>query len=415
MQRLLLLWLFAMAYVARISAQYPNSPIMGWKMEANSGHYTFTPAIIFGAPNFHYDIYPPEKGSDDVAGWLSSKVEKDIQAAGYSLVPGQSKAQDVKSFKLYSVLVKDAAGKNWLLNYMAYSRPDHSIRFGRITEVPNAAVAKNNMNTAVQHFIKLSKQEGGLSEGSGSSGTEATGSTGTITGAGSNTSKNTEVETPVTAPGQGLRPDAIKGMVIHMEYGVGVGGMMIIEYRPYLLLNDGTAYKHCEVSPYDLDVPKCRQVEPKNWGVWKLDGKTLTMTMNDDHKTDRWDKNWFWAPPAAKNEKLSGAWSTISGGGNTAFGGGSIVVSSNQLTFNNQGQFTTLSTGGGSYTGATGSVTAYSNKDGAGTYTFDGYSLELRYNNGKIVRKSFCFYPDSKDVWEWGTRAYTPQSSNKKK
>ena len=190
---------------------------------------------------------------------------------------------------------------------------------------------------------------------------------------------------------------------------------MIIEYRPYLLLNDGTAYKHCEVSPYDLDVDKCRQVETRNWGVWRLEGKTMIMTMNDDHKMERWDKNWFWAPPAAKNEKMSGTWSTISGGGNTALGGGSIVVSSNQLTFNSQGQFTTLSTGGSSYTGATGSVTAYSNKDGAGTYVFDGYSLELRYNNGRVVRKSFCYYPDSKDVWEWGTRAYTPNDETKKK
>jgi hypothetical protein len=315
----LLLILIITALLARVRAQYPNTPIMGWKMEGSNGHYTFTPATLFGTPIFHYDIYPPEKGSNDLDSWLSSKVEKDVQASGYILQPGQSKAQDIRAFKVYSVLVKDAAGKSWLLNYMAYLRQDHSIRFGRITEVPNAAIAKNNMNIAVQHFIRLSKQEG--------------------------------------VPGE------------------------------------------------------------TRWGTWKQeDSKTLVVTMNSDHKPDRWEgaAHWFWAVPAAKNEKLAGTWSTIGGGGNTAFGGGSMVVSSNVLTFNTQGQFTTLSTGGGSYNGSTGSVTAYSSKDGAGTYTFDGYSLELKYNNGKIVRKNFCFYADSKDVWVFGTRPYTPSDSNKK-
>ncbi len=298
------------AFQHHVSAQSPGTPITGWKMEENNGHYAFTPATLFGASNLHYDVYPPQKdGSDDIAGWLLSKADKDIQAGGYTVIPGQSKAQDIKSFRIYSVAVKDAAGKSWLLNYMAYARPDHSIRYGRIVEIPNTTITRDQMNTAVQHFIKLSKQEGGLKDVAATAGSSGgTTSNGSAKGSGSSTtgssgSRTSHIETPVTAPGQGLKPDAIKGMIIHMEYGVGVGGMMIIEYRPYLLLNDGTAYKHCEVSPYDLDVPKCRQVEERNWGVWKLEGKTMVMTMNDDHKMERWDKNWFWAPPAAKNEK----------------------------------------------------------------------------------------------------------------
>ena len=406
------------ALLGHIRAQYPNTPIMGWKMEGNNGHYTFTPTMLFGTPNFHYDIYPPEKGNNDLDSWLSSKVEKDVQASGYTLQPGQSKAQDIRAFKVYSVLVKDAAGKSWLLNYMAYLRQDHSIRFGRITEVPNAAIAKNNMNIAVQHFIRLSKQEGIPGETDASSGDNSSNNSNNSATTNKTTS-STIIETPVTTPGQGLKPTQIKGIVLHQEYGYGVGGMMLIKYNPYLLLQDGTIYLHPEVCAYDLDVARSREVEPGKWGTWKQeDSKTLVVTMNSDHKPDRWQgtTHWFWAVPAAKNERLSGTWSTIGGGGNTAFGGGAMVVSSNVLTFNNQGQFTTLSTGGGSFNGAGGSVTAYSNKDGAGTYTFDGFSLELKYNNGKIVRKNFCFYDsDSKDVWVFGTSPYTPSDSNKKK
>ena len=85
-----------------------------------------------------------------------------------------------------------------------------------------------------------------------------------------------------------------------------------------------------------------------------------------------------------------------------------MVVSSSNITFNNKGQFTRVSTGGGSYSGSTGSVTAYSNKDAAGTYMLDGYSLELKYNNGTSSRLSFYFYPDSKEVFGLGARDYVP-------
>lgn len=47
-------------------------------------------------------------------------------------------------------------------------------------------------------------------------------------------------------------------------------------------------------------------------------------------------------------------------------------------------------------------------KDGAGKYVLNGYSLELRYNNGQVQQKSFYFYPDSKETFGIGTSAYVP-------
>jgi hypothetical protein len=139
--------------------------------------------------------------------------------------------------------------------------------------------------------------------------------------------------------------------------------------------------------------------------------------MSTDKKPDTWEgkAHWFWAEPAKRGEKLDGTWSTISGGGNTAYGGGSIVMSSNMYTFNNQGQFTTESTGGGTTSGPAGTVTAYSNKNAAGTYLFDGYSLELRYGNGTVVRKTFCSYDESREVWVLNSSAYTPDDKTEKK
>jgi len=394
----LLSCLICLSLCIDLVAQPDMQPIQGWKMSGNNGHYSFTPTALIGSIPIDYDIFPPKKtGNADPAGWLAALVTKDLSDLQYTPLPGNPNIQEIKSIHTYSVGVKDAGGRQWLINYMAYSRQDGTIRYGRIIESPVNSV-KPYMTRAVQHFMALCRQEGGLSNSSGSS----------TSSAGQKTTRPKREETPVTAPGQGLKPADIKGFVIHQETGIGVGGMVIIVWRPYLLLKDGTMYSHCSVSPYDLDVARSRQMEPNQWGTWTLQGKTLITKFPDDKTPDKWESHWQWARPAEKNEKIRGAYYTISGGGNTALGGGSMVVSSSNITFNDKGQFTRESTGGSSYAGATGSVTAYANKDAAGTYILDGYSLELKYNNGTASRVSFYFYPDSKEVFGLGARDYVP-------
>src|ERR1700761_2285838 len=95
-------------------AQQPNTPIQGWKMQQqNDGVYSFTPAALFGAPNFRYEVYPPQKGvPDNIDAWLSAMAEKDINANGFTIVPGQTKSNDIKSFKLFTAVIKDASNRN---------------------------------------------------------------------------------------------------------------------------------------------------------------------------------------------------------------------------------------------------------------------------------------------------------------
>ncbi|WP_431217241.1 hypothetical protein ACQ86N_23535 [Puia sp. P3] len=163
------------------------------------------------------------------------------------------------------------------------ARPDYRVRYGRITGIPNATTTRTNTNTAIQHFIKISKQEGSLTATAGDSPDQTSSHTSAIT--------SPKAETPVTAPGQGLKPSDIKGVVLHQEYGMGVGGMMIIEYNPYLLLKDGTVYSHPYVCAYDLDVTRSRELEPKKWGTWKAENaETLIVTMSGDRKPDRWEE-----------------------------------------------------------------------------------------------------------------------------
>jgi predicted secreted protein len=54
------------------------------------------------------------------------------------------------------------------------------------------------------------------------------------------------------------------------------------------------------------------------------------------------------------------------------------------------------------------STSAYSNSNSAGTYKLNGYSIEMRYNNGEVVRRLFYFYPDSRTTFGIGGDAYVP-------
>jgi hypothetical protein len=186
--------------------------------------------------------------------------------------------------------------------------------------------------------------------------------------------------------------------------------MVIIEYRPYLLLQNGTIYRYPTVAPYDLDVAASKTAEPNKWGTWKQDGKTLTVTLPEKGvmKTEQWKSNWFFAKPPVVNEKIKGAFMTIGGGGNTAMGGNTMIVISNTINFNDKGQFTMKKTAGGTNTDFDVSTSAYSNSNAAGTYKLNGYSIEMRYNNGQVVRKLFYFYPDARDAFGIGDDAYVP-------
>ena len=376
--------LAAVLFPVLLLAQTEIKSIPDWKMEVNNGTYQFTPPVSTGSANFEYDVMPPEKNSNsDLAAWLRSAAANDLTKLGYSAIK-QGAVKQIKNMQTlltYTVEANNETGAKMAVIYFAFQKPDRSVRYGKIIRVPQ--YTGNYINTAATHFITLISQE--------------------LT----NTTQNTETATPANdqsvpninqkTTGKGIAAAEIKGVLLHSETRLGVGGMLIFVYFPYLLLKNGAMYEHLAVSPADINEAKSRQSEPTKWGTWQLDGKALVVIhRNKDGsmtKPNRWT-GWSWASPAKANEKLIGTYGSISGGGNTAMGGGSMVVSSKYITFNNQGQFTYESIGGGSYNGSTGSVTAYSSKDRAGTYVLDGYSIELRFNNGQVSRQSFYFYDD---------------------
>lgn len=382
-----------------LKAQTTIAPIPNWNQQITNNKYLFTPKS--SNANFTYEIMPLEHINNiSLDEWLKNTAEENIKSMGYSLPTGKDVAmQDVMSYKTYSALVSDASGKKWMISYMAYKVSSNNVRCVKMIMLP---VTQNSyMNVALKHFINLSKQE---------KYNESNEETDSYTAKQSSLQDNkTTIETNFTGK-QSLKPEEIKGVIINMQYVYGVGGMILPTYKPYLLLKDGSIYKNITVSPYDLNVAASKQAEPNNWGSWKIEGKTVVVQFMEKGtlKTSRWDKNWYWAKPAASNEKIQGAFKTISGGGNTMQGGTSMIVVGSNIAFNNKGQFSLEKySGGSSYDFGVGTSTS-SKQNTMGSYTLNGYSIELHFNNNKVLKKLFYFYPDSKATFGIGADIYTP-------
>jgi hypothetical protein len=410
----LVITLFVSVGITTASAQSVQ-PMLGWKMEENKGRYLFKPTAVFSDENkeFSYEILPLEKADGKAFDeWFTGTIDKNMRQSGFSLPRHKDKNNNISYSTLSSFSSKmvDRNGKIWYVAYMAYRTNSQQYRLAKLFSSPDITYYTNCMKSAAMHFGKLAKQEGAFETSNLVDVVKSNNlpqPAAPVT-AESNTPPRTEAVTTIV---RGLKPTEIKGIVINLEYGYGVGGAVVSEYTPYLLLNDGSLYSNPVVSPYEFDVALSKQKEPKKWGTWKISGNAITVTWPARNKTERWEKNWFWARPAAGNEKIEGAYISASGASNGAMGGNVMTVSSKNILFNNLGRFalTSIAVSNNNYTDYSIATSAYSKRDEAGAYSLNGYSIELKFNNGTTMRRAFYFYPKDKVHFGIGNHVYMPK------
>ncbi|GGJ18979.1 hypothetical protein [Deinococcus roseus] len=222
-----------------------------------------------------------------------------------------------------------------------------------------------------------------------------------------------------TAPGKGLQMNQIEAIYLHYRQQYNYNSMLYDYIEDFnLLLKDGWMYSHLVVSPADLDVPASRKNEPKTWFKWKRQGEDIVYLDGKE-----WRKlEGTPVKPAAKGEKIQGSFLYLSNNSNMVTGGS---VYKEYYHFDSKGGFAISSSSSlfaGGMPGYSGYSTSYTNQDGtissfaagtpngaagggsdnnnpnndlAGTYTLDGYTLQLKTLSGKVVRKLF-FFPGSK-------------------
>ncbi|ULH17007.1 hypothetical protein MF271_17665 (plasmid) [Deinococcus sp. KNUC1210] len=206
--------------------------------------------------------------------------------------------------------------------------------------------------------------------------------------------KNQPAEKFLVAAGQGLKDTQILGVYAQQTTGIGVGGMMIQEFDPYLFLKDGTVYNDPYLAPNSFDVKRSRDLEPQKWGRWVRQGKNFQITWGDgDRETF---EPQLTGTAAKSGQRLSGSYNHLGGGGNTAMGGDVMVAASSTYTFGSDGRFT----GGSSASATTSTVVAGSTHSTAGRYSLSGYNLTLHYDDGG--EKRLLFYLVDKDMLHIG-------------
>jgi hypothetical protein len=235
----------------------------------------------------------------------------------------------------------------------------------------------------------------------------------------------------VTEPGQGLQLADIEGIIHTGENVYTVTGLQFQE-ATYLLLKDGTIYKNLQVPPADLNAADSKQYEQENWGKWQRNEQGVTVQWYGSNEWLDLGSSSF-VQPAQANELLDKSYNNLSGSTIGGIGFGGVVSTySKTITFMPDGRFdkSDYSTMGSTVTGGDFSLNSgyYSDEEGTvggtstsstigdvssgvtvtsestnpnppattGTYTLDGYTLELRFDDGRIERSFFYFWNDEK-------------------
>ncbi|HKX29695.1 MAG TPA: hypothetical protein VJ302_18540 [Blastocatellia bacterium] len=195
---------------------------------------------------------------------------------------------------------------------------------------------------------------------------------------------------PVRPPGASIKPGAPRGsnqverIVTHLQSRLGYK-MLVTSQVPHVLFKDGTIYNNLNVSPYDLELKRSRESEPKNWGRWKYVGKEIHIQWNGKSEIERWEEaQWLPTTPAKKTDRLEGDYSSM-----TAAGSGPVAGTAfDGFTFTADGRFKT-----GSSAAILAGIHSRSSRSEilSGTYALDGYSIELHFDDGRVERKGFYF------------------------
>jgi hypothetical protein len=227
-----------------------------------------------------------------------------------------------------------------------------------------------------------------------------------------------------TPPGKGLGSGDVAGVLYH-----GRGGYVGVSYQfietAIVLLRDGWAYERHDVPPSDLNVKASRELEPQRWSKWRRAGSGYELQRHDEQGRPKgqWQKaEGSLKGPWPAGTRLRGSYNAVAFHGSVALGG---MYFSNTHVFRDDGgwedsRFARGYSGGmAANSGFNSSTASHSDKtgtqsssgttsaasptaapnvtvttqgkrdDGAehrGRYAIDGYTLEIRRDNGRVDR-----------------------------
>ncbi|MDR7299078.1 hypothetical protein J2X16_004446 [Pelomonas aquatica] len=222
----------------------------------------------------------------------------------------------------------------------------------------------------------------------------------------------------VTPKGQGLKTGEIEAVL--REWRDERSGMtMQVRTYYHLLLKDGSYRKGLPpVALEDFDAAAARRAEGDTWGRWTRERGQYHLVRTGSRHVNKVSADTA-RQPARRDEKLEGTWAV-----HTAYSTAwSVARSRRDIQFGHDGRFARSSGGdvvgsmGAGADAVAGSVThdddssaatigsstagggssrrrASTLPDRSGSYRLDGYTLELRYDSGRVERLPFVATAD---------------------
>ncbi|MBO0726871.1 MAG: hypothetical protein J2P52_14800, partial [Blastocatellia bacterium] len=199
---------------------------------------------------------------------------------------------------------------------------------------------------------------------------------------------------PVTPPQNRSVPQAksaprgsnqVEAIITHTTTTSGYGGFTVYLHPGYVLFKDGTICSDLNVSPYDLDIRKSQESDPKKWGHWKYIGKNIQVQFNGWSKPELWEGGTNLMNPGKKTDRLSGYFKSFMAAGSGAIASTAV----NGFNFTPDGRFSASgrsSVLNGAYSRSSGT------QELTGAYSIEGYSIELRFDDGQVERKGFFYH-----------------------
>jgi hypothetical protein len=229
----------------------------------------------------------------------------------------------------------------------------------------------------------------------------------------------------VVEPGQGVKDDEIECVLSVVEY-VNDGVNSNAKCDAYLLMKDGRVMDGLPVAPNELDLAKSRSQEPDRWGFWRRNANQYEFawpSRPNDYQAPKGFQSV--GRPVPRDTKLdadykgASSWGIIGGAGGANFwgvrfspkgrfekwkrgiAGTGTPVFEGQTTvgtaYDDEGASTVVS--GGNIGGGTTVKHKDADAGRMGWYEFNGYSLTLKYDNGKVVRLPTFISSNQSAIW----------------
>ncbi len=375
-----------------------------------------------GAMSSELRVFPPEAGGATLQAWFAGRST--------ARMPGiaQSRFEPASEFRPGMVMMTgegiDDQGRQVALMRLGCQRPEGPVVYAESSLSSDRAYIKDAVNGLVTIFMTACV---------GSADGHVAARTGSVSSA--TVAKPAEKRAPAAEPpyayvkaaGTGLKPRDIEAIL--WEWRNEQSGMtMQVRTYYYLLLKDGTYRDGLPpVALEDFDAAAAKRGE-KEWGRWTRSGANYGLQLNGSSEVNKVAADSA-RSPARKDEKLDGTWEI-----ETAYSSlWSVSRSRRAISFDRDGRFSRNS--GGSVVGSMGSQAAGNAVGGSvvhdddsssssmgsqvavagttrrrpstlpdrsGTYRLDGYTLELRYDSGRVERLSFCATGDRDNIYFQG-------------